>query len=100
MDEENKEGIVRPVRSTGKLKLPKYELVKFDGDPLKWQEFWDQFKISIDSNESISEVERFSYLKRYLDGSRRPSRDIHLEVYTSLKVDAFLRAFKLVHTSR
>ena len=57
------------VHLTGKTKLPKLELQKFSGDPLKWQEFWDQFKTSIHSNETISEVERFSYLKRYLDGS-------------------------------
>ena len=41
------------IQKTGKTKLPKLELAKFCGDPLKWQELWDQFKTTISSNESI-----------------------------------------------
>ena len=57
------------IQKTGKTKLPKLELPKFCGDRLKWQEFWDQFKTTIGSNESTIEIVRFSYLKRNLHGS-------------------------------
>ena len=49
-------------------KLPKIELPVFSGDPLKWQGFWDQFDISIHQNESLSDIDRFNYLKKYLSG--------------------------------
>ncbi|CAF1415219.1 unnamed protein product, partial [Didymodactylos carnosus] len=49
-------------------KLPKLEVKKFDGDRIRWQEFWDQFDSSIHSNEFISDVDKFKYLRSYLDG--------------------------------
>ncbi|CAF1610349.1 unnamed protein product, partial [Didymodactylos carnosus] len=49
-------------------KLPKLEIKKFDGDRIRWQEFWDQFDSSIHSNEFISDVDKFKYLRSYLDG--------------------------------
>uniref|UniRef100_A0A7M5WXV2 DUF1758 domain-containing protein n=1 Tax=Clytia hemisphaerica TaxID=252671 RepID=A0A7M5WXV2_9CNID len=49
-------------------RLPKIELPTFKGDPLKWQGFWDQFKISIHENERINDIDRFNFLKKYLAG--------------------------------
>ena len=54
--------------SSNRLKLPKLELPVFKGDPLKWQGFWDMFSKSIHENETISDIDRFTYLKRYLSG--------------------------------
>ena len=48
-------------------RLPKIELPTFKGDPLKWQGFWDQFKISIHENERINDIDRFNFLKKYLE---------------------------------
>lgn len=42
-------------------RLPKIELLTFKGDPLKWQGFWDQFKISIHENERINDIDRFNF---------------------------------------
>ena len=50
------------------VKLPKTEMSVFSGDPLKQQGFWDQFSISIHRNESISDIDPFNYLKKYLSG--------------------------------
>ena len=40
----------------------------FSGDPLQWQSFWDHFRATIHENESMSDLDRFNYLKRYLSG--------------------------------
>ena len=49
-----------------KAKLPKLEVKKFSGRLQDWQEFWDSFQSSIDGNESLSAVDKFSYLKNLL----------------------------------
>ena len=36
------------------VQLPKLEIVKFDGDIINWQSFWDQFDSAIHSNDRIS----------------------------------------------
>lgn len=51
-----------------KCKLPKLEIPAFSGEPLEWQGFWDRFKLSIDSNDSVSDVDKFNYLLRFLSG--------------------------------
>ena len=51
------------------LRLPKLELREFSGNPLEWQSFWDQFQSSIHNNESINDVDRFLYLKKFLSGT-------------------------------
>ena len=50
-----------------RAKLPKLELKKFSGCPIDWPEFWDAFRIAVDDNEEISEVDKFSYLQHYLE---------------------------------
>ena len=58
----------RQATVTAKLKLPVVELKTFDGDVFGWAEFWDRFSSSVDRNDSISKVDKFVYLKRYLKG--------------------------------
>ena len=48
-------------------RLPKLDLKKFSGKPYDWQEFWDAFRSSIDENEQLAEVDKFSYLKSLLE---------------------------------
>ena len=52
-----------------KVKLPKLELKPYDWDIIKWKPFWDQFNASIHSNNVISKIEKFSYLKTFLNES-------------------------------
>ena len=47
-------------------KLPKLEFPVFKGNPLEWQSFYDQFNISIHQNKTLSDIDRFNYLRRYL----------------------------------
>ena len=45
-----------------KVRLPKLHVEKFDGKPLHSQGFWDQFDSSINSNDSLSDIDKFTYL--------------------------------------
>ena len=48
----------------------------FLGDPLTWQTFWDSFNAAIHANPSLSEIQKFSYLKALLQGDA--ARTFHL----------------------
>ena len=49
-------------------KLPKLDFPVFKGNPLDWQSFYDQFNISIHQNKTLSDIDRFNYLRRHLAG--------------------------------
>ena len=51
------------------VKLPKFMLKKFTGDPLEWKTFQETYEAAIGQNESLSEVEKFTYLRGYLQGT-------------------------------
>ncbi len=38
------------------VKLPKLELLQFDGNKMKWLEFWDSFESAIHRNKQLSEI--------------------------------------------
>lgn len=52
-----------PQQLSVKARLPKLEVKKFNSRVQEWQEFWDTFQISIDKNDSLSAVDKFSYLR-------------------------------------
>ena len=54
--------------STSSVKLPKLMICPFRGDPTKWTTFWDSFQTTVDKNPSLSGVEKFSYLKSFIQG--------------------------------
>ena len=47
-------------------KLTQIEFPVFKGNPLEWQSFYDQFNISIHQSKTLSNIDRFNYLRRYL----------------------------------
>ena len=51
---------------TVRVKLPKLEVRKFSGKLEEWQEFWDSFESAIHSNDSLSNMDKFSYLRGLL----------------------------------
>lgn len=51
---------------TVRVKLPKLEVRKFSGKLEEWQEFWDSFESAIHANDSLSNVDKFSYLRGLL----------------------------------
>jgi len=53
-------------QKSARVKLPKLEVRKFNGKLHEWQEFWDSFASAIHTNESLSNVDKFSYLRGLL----------------------------------
>jgi len=49
-------------------RLPKLYLPQFAGNPLNWQPFWDCFKPAVDSNKSLTAVQKLTYLCAQLQG--------------------------------
>lgn len=49
-------------------RLPKLDLPHFTGNPLNWQPFWDCFLAAVDSNRSLTGVQKLSYLRAQLRG--------------------------------
>ena len=56
---------------TARVKLPKLEVRNFVGKLEEWQEFWDSFESAIHLNDSLSKVDKFSYLRGLLVGPAR-----------------------------
>ena len=57
------------VSSVSSPKLPKLTLNKFNGDPKQWQEWWECFKVAIDDNSKLSDIEMFTYLRSLVEGN-------------------------------
>ncbi|XP_064462818.1 uncharacterized protein LOC135373650 [Ornithodoros turicata] len=53
--------------------LPKLELLKYNGSQEHWQEFWIRFESLVDSNASLSNNEKMSYLTAVLTGEAAAS---------------------------
>ena len=50
------------------IRLLRLELRKFDGNILKWQEFWDTLQSIIRKNNDLQNVDKFNYLWSQLRG--------------------------------
>ncbi|XP_056016815.1 uncharacterized protein LOC130053514 [Ostrea edulis] len=53
------------------VRLPKLELPSYNGDNIKFQEFWDAFDATINRNSKPSRIEKFSYLQSKLTGEAK-----------------------------
>ena len=60
--------LVTPAIGSAPTKLPKLELKKFYGNPVEWAPFWDSFNSAVHQNSSISDVNKFNYLKSLIQG--------------------------------
>ena len=49
------------------VRLPKLELKRFSGKIHEFQEFWDSFQSAIHDNENLSKVDKFKYLRSFLE---------------------------------
>ena len=69
--EQRQEWIGTRAPQHSSVNLPKLELPSFNGDKLKWSEFWDTFEATVDQNSSLSDVEKLTYLNSKLTGEAK-----------------------------
>ena len=50
-----------------KVKLPKLSLPHFSGNVTKWATFWDSFESAVHSNDDLTDVDKFNYLRSLLE---------------------------------
>ena len=51
-----------------KVRLPKLMIQPFKGELTNWVTFWDSYVVAIHSNSSLSDIEKFNYLRTFLEG--------------------------------
>ena len=61
------------IHSDSKIKLPKLTIPPFEGDITKWTPFWDSYDSAIHRNSSLTEIDKFNYLRSLLRGTARES---------------------------
>jgi hypothetical protein len=50
------------------IKLPTIKLEPFSGDNESWPRFWEQSQSSVDTNSSVSPINKHVFLRGYLEG--------------------------------
>ena len=68
-EKSSKESTHNESRQSSNLKLPRIELPKFNGEVLKFQNFWDQFEAAVHTNDDLPNVQKFTYLRSVLTGN-------------------------------
>jgi hypothetical protein len=56
-----------PTPTVPTVKLPTIKLEPFSGDIESWPRFWEQFQSTIDTNHSVSQINKHVFLRGYLD---------------------------------
>ncbi|KAH7985601.1 hypothetical protein HPB49_026348 [Dermacentor silvarum] len=74
-EQPNFNGEARQPQQATIVKLPKLELMKFDGDKMKWQRLWRQFQTAVHERTDLNENQKFRYLLSSLTGSLPVSDD-------------------------
>ena len=60
-----------PPPSDDRIKLPKLTIPPFEGDITQWTPFWDSYESAIHQNSSLTEIDKFNYLRSLLKGAGR-----------------------------
>ena len=55
-------------RDKVRVKLPKLQIEKFSGDPKQYRAFRDAFDLVANESNDLTDVDKFTYLKRYPAG--------------------------------
>ena len=59
---------LNPAPTSTRVRLPKLELKRFDGELTTWIPFWSSFESVMHNSTELSPVDKFNYLISLLDG--------------------------------
>ena len=57
--------------TTASARLPKLQLRPFNGDLTTWTKFWDAYESAIHKNASLSDIDKFTYLRTLVTRSAK-----------------------------
>lgn len=77
-------------------KLPELEIEKFNGELEKYQEFIDAFTATIDNNPKLDAVDKFRYLRMYLDDNKDGDGPKSLIAGFSTTADNYKEALNII----
>ena len=60
-----------PGKQHRRTRLPQLHVPKFNGDPLQFRTFWDTFECVVHNDETLDDMEKFTYLRDSLDGKAK-----------------------------
>ena len=66
--QQENSSVVAASQRQNNIRLPKFSIEHFDGDPQLFLEFLDSFRYSVHENDSIPNVQKMTYLKGLLKG--------------------------------
>ena len=66
------------------VRLPKLQIPSFDGNVLEYRGFWDQFSSSVASNNYLSDIDKFCYLRSVLKG---PALELRVAVWKQTDIN-------------
>ncbi|GFY45804.1 integrase catalytic domain-containing protein [Trichonephila inaurata madagascariensis] len=67
---ETETNIIRnSFKTENSVKLPRIHINTFNGESSEWLDFYNSFEIAIHKNDTLSKIEKFTYLKSYLRGA-------------------------------
>ena len=50
-------------------RVPEMDLTEFNGNPLDWEPFWDDFRLSVDARTDLTTITKFKLLRKCLTGN-------------------------------
>ena len=79
------------IAPTIKLQTIKFET--FSGDIESWPRFWEQFQSSVDTNPSVSQINKHVFLRDYLEGETK-----HLVDGIAVTAETYEEIKRILHT--
>ena len=67
--DHNNVSYTNSLNSSSYHRLPKLQMPEFDGEITEWQTFWDSYKSTVHLNATLSDVQKFTYLRSLIHGS-------------------------------
>ena len=58
---------LNPGSTPTRVRLPKLELKRFNGELTAWTPFWDSFGLAVHNSTELSAVDKFNYLRSLLE---------------------------------
>jgi hypothetical protein len=75
------------------IKLPTTKFEHFSGDIESWPCFWEQFQLSVDTNPSVSQINKRVFLRGYLEGEPK-----HLVDGIAVTAETYEETKRILHT--